>query len=162
MRLRASSVNPSTSTTPTHHQFVRHHAPRYYLHAMAAPTLADVMAQLATLVAAVHRVDLQNQQQTALLAALTTGVQIMSQTADQTASTVADLDAKVDTLLSLVQPSIQSLRDQLASAQAQIAALQAGDAADAATLSATISAAQVETAKVQAAIDQLTPPAPTP
>jgi septal ring factor EnvC (AmiA/AmiB activator) len=129
---------------------------------MADPTLADVMAAIANLATAVHRVDLQNQQQTALLAALTTGVQIMSQTADQTATAVADLDAKVDALIGLVQPSIQTLRDQLAAAQAQVTALQAGDAADAATLSATIAAAQAEASKVQAAIDGLSTPAPTP
>jgi hypothetical protein len=82
----------------------------------------------------------------------------MSTTADQTAASVTSLDAKVDTLIALVTPSIQTLRDQLAAAQAQIASLQAGDAADAATLTGTIAAADAEAAKVQAAIDALTPP----
>lgn len=113
--------------------------------------MADISARL-------ERIDLQNRQQTGLLIALTNGVQIMSQTADTTKTTVDALDAKVDELIAKVGPGLQTLRDQLAAAQTQIAALQAGDAADVATLSATISAAQDETAKVQAAIDALGTP----
>lgn len=86
----------------------------------------------------------------------------MSTVADNTAAAVAALDAKVDTLIAVVTPALDTLRASLAAALAQIADLQAGDAADAATLSATISAADAEAVKVQAAIDALTPPAPTP
>lgn len=84
----------------------------------------------------------------------------MSQIATDTAAKVAELDAKVDTLIGLVQPSIQTLRDQLAAAQAQVAALQAGDAADLATLQGTLDAASAEVGKVDAAIATLTPPPP--
>lgn len=122
---------------------------------MAAPT------QLDRIEAKLTRIDLEQQQQNALLNAISLGVQIMSSTADNTAASVDNLDAKVDTLLALVTPSIQALRDALAAAQAQVASLQAGDAADAAKLSGTIAAADVEAAKVQAAIDALTPPATT-
>jgi hypothetical protein len=122
---------------------------------MAAPT------QLDRIEAKLSRIDLEQQQQNALLNAISLGVQIMSQTADSTAASVDNLDAKVDTLLALVTPSIQALRDALAAAQAQVDSLQAGDAADAAKLSGTIAAADAEAAKVQAAIDALTPPATT-
>ncbi len=125
---------------------------------MASPTIADVLVAVAAVKSELDTVKLQNNQQTSLLAALTEGVQIMSMTADSTQATVTDLDTKVDTLISLVQPSIQALRDALAAAQTQIAALQAGDAADVVTLSATISAAQAEAVKVDAAIVALTPP----
>lgn len=118
---------------------------------MSEPTLADVLAKLA-------RIDLQNQQQTGLLTAIQAGVTIMNTTADDTKATVEALDAKVDQLISLVGPANQALRDQLAAAQAQIAALQTADAAEVATLTETIAAAQAESAKVQAAIDALTPP----
>ena len=125
---------------------------------MADLTLADVMAALASLASAVHRVDLQNAQQTGLLVALTNGVQIMNATADQTAAAVAALDAKVDAFIAAVQPAVTTLQQALAAAQQQIAALQAGDTAAAATLGTTVEAAVAETVKVQAAIDALTPP----
>jgi septal ring factor EnvC (AmiA/AmiB activator) len=82
----------------------------------------------------------------------------MSTVADNTAAAVAAENTKVDALIAAIGPGLQALRDQLAAAQAQIASLQAGDAADATTLTATIAAAQDEAAKVQAAIDVLTPP----
>lgn len=85
----------------------------------------------------------------------------MSQIATDTDAAVAALDTKVDALIALVTPSIQTLRDQLAAAQAQVAALQAGDAADLATLQGTLAAAQAEAGKVDAAIATLNPP-PTP
>lgn len=122
---------------------------------MAAPTQLDrIEAAIAALAAKATRIDLEQQQQTNLLNAISTGVQIMSMTADQTS---AALDAKVDNLIAAIQPGLQVLRDQLAAAQTQIADLQAGDAADVVTLTATIAAAQAETAKVQTAIDALTP-----
>lgn len=82
----------------------------------------------------------------------------MSQVATDTQAAVAALDAKVDTLIAAVTPALQTLRDALAAAQAQVAALQAGDAADAATLTATIAAADAEAVKVQTAIDALGTP----
>ena len=88
---------------------------------------------------------------------------IMSTVADNTATAVTALNQKVDALIAAVTPALTTLRDQLAAAQAQVAALQAGDAADATELQATIAAAQDETAKVQSAIDALgttTAPAP--
>lgn len=86
----------------------------------------------------------------------------MSQVADNTAAAVAAENAKVDQLIALIQPTLQTLRDSLAAALAQVAALQAGDAADAVTLQATLDAANAEVVKVQAAIDALTPPVPAP
>ncbi len=88
-----------------------------------------------------------------LLERLTT----MSQIATDTAAAVAALDAKVDTLIAAVTPALQTLRDSLAAALAQVAALQAGDAADRDALAATIADAQAEAVKVQNAIDALTP-----
>lgn len=82
----------------------------------------------------------------------------MSQIATDTAAKVTELDAKVDSLIALVQPSIQALRDQLAAALAQVAELQAGDASDLATLQGTLAAASAEADKVDAAITALTPP----
>lgn len=123
---------------------------------MADPTQLDRIEAL------LHRVDLEQQQQTSLLAALTTGVQIMSATADQTKTAVDALDAKVEQFLALVAPTVTSLQQSLATAQALIAQLQAGDAAAATTLGTTVDAAVAETAKVQAAIDALTPPPSTP
>ena len=108
------------------------------------------------------RIELEQQQQTALLTSLVAGAKIMSTTADQTKATVDTLDSKVDTLIAGIQPGMQTLLAQLADAQTQIAALRAGDAADATTLQATIAAAQAEAAKVDAAIAALNPPAPTP
>jgi phage I-like protein len=81
----------------------------------------------------------------------------MSQIATDTDAKVAELDAKVDTLIAAVTPSIQTLRDQLAAAQAQVATLQAGDASDLATLQGTLAAASTEVGKVDAAIAALTP-----
>lgn len=132
-----------------------HSAAMRYVYAVADPTLSDVMAAL-------HRIDLQNQQQTSLLIALTNGVQLMSQPVTDTAAAVSALDTKVDTLIAAVTPALQTLRDSLAAALAQVAALQAGDAADAAALGETIAAANTEAGKVQAAIDALNPPAPAP
>lgn len=130
---------------------------------MADPTQLDRIEQaLAAQAAHLNRLDLQNQQQTALLTALTSGVQLIMSTADDTKAAVDSLDAKVDTLIGLVQPSIQTLRDQLAAAQALVAQLQAGDAAAGVTLTSTIAAAQAEAAKVDAAITTLTPPPATP
>ena len=91
---------------------------------------------------------------TDLLERLTT----MSQIVTDTAAAVAAENTKVDQLIALIQPALQSLRDALAAALAQVAALQAGDAADAAVLSGTLTAANDEVVKVQAAIDALTPP----
>lgn len=122
---------------------------------VAAPTLTDVMAAL-------HRIDQQNQQQTSLLTALTVGVQLMSQPVTDTAAAVTALDSKVDTLIALVQPALATLSAELAAAQAQVAALLAGDAADASALAGTIAEAQAEAVKVQTAIDALTPVTPTP
>ena len=82
----------------------------------------------------------------------------MSQTADDTKAAVDALDTKVDALIAAIQPGFQALRDQLASAQQQIAALQAGEAADLVTLQSTIANAQAEADKVDAAIATLTPP----
>lgn len=129
---------------------------------MADPTLADVMAALNALRSDVVFVKLQNTQQTALLSSLVTGEQLMSATANQTAAAVTALDAKVDQFLALVAPQIATLQQSLATAQALIAQLQAGDAAAAVTLGTTVDSAVAETAKVQAAIDALTPPAPAP
>lgn len=129
---------------------------------MADPTLSDVMAALSAVKSELDTIKLQNSQQTGLLVALTNGVQIMSATADQTASAVTALDAKVDQFLALVGPTVTSLQQSLATAQALIAQLQAGDAAAATTLGTTVDAAVAETAKVQAAIDALTPPPSTP
>lgn len=89
-----------------------------------------------------------------LLERLTT----MSTVADNTASAVTALDTKVDALIAAVAPAIQTLRDQLAAAQAQVIALQAGDAADTTTLQATIAAADAEAAKVDAAVAALGTP----
>lgn len=123
---------------------------------VAAPTLTDVMAAL-------HRIDQQNQQQTSLLTALTVGVQLMSQPVTDTAAAVSALDAKVDTLIALVQPALATLSAALAAAQAQVVSLLAGEAADASALAGTIAEAQAEAVKVQTAIDALTPPVtPTP
>lgn len=130
---------------------------------MAEPTQLDrIEATLALHGKHLDRIDLQNGQQTALLTALTQGQQLMATVADDTAAAVGDLDTKVDTLLSLVQPSIQSLRDQLAAAQALVQQLQAGDAAAGVTLTSTIAAAQAEATKVQTAIDAMTPVPPGP
>ena len=134
---------------------------RYTL-SMADPTLADVMAAISALRSDVTTVKLQNTQQTGLLTSLIAGVQLMATTADDTKTAVDALDAKVDTLIGLVQPSIQTLRDQLAAAQSLVAQLQAGDAAAGVTLTSTIAAAQAEAAKVDAAIATLTPPPATP
>ena len=89
---------------------------------------------------------------------VTEGFRTMSTVADNTASAVTTLDTKVDTLIAAIGPGIQALRDQLAAAQAQVTSLLAGDAADATTLQATITAALAEAAKVDAAITALTPP----
>jgi septal ring factor EnvC (AmiA/AmiB activator) len=127
---------------------------------VATPTQLDrIEAAIAALKAELDIVRSQNNQQTSLLNAISTGVQIMSDIATSTDAAVTDLDAKVDTFLAAVSPTIQGLRDALAAAQAQVAALQAGDAADAALLGGTLAHAQAEAAKVQAAIDALTPPA---
>jgi len=125
---------------------------------MADPTLADVMTAIAALRGELDIVKLQNAQLTGLLIALTNGVQIMATIAENTKASVDTLDGKVDTLIGLVQPSIQTLRDQLKAAQDQVAALQAGDAAAATTLQATIDAASAEAAKVDAAIATLSQP----
>lgn len=126
---------------------------------MATPTQLDrIEALLTQMVPKLERIDLQNQQQTSLLAALTTGVQIMSQIATDTQSAVVALDAKTDQLIAAIQPAIATLTQQLAAAQAQILALQADAAADTTTLQATIAEAQAQTAEVQAALDALTPP----
>lgn len=89
-------------------------------------------------------------------------IQAMSQIVTDTAAAEAALNAKIDTLLGLVQPALDGLRSQLAAAQAQVAALQAGDAADATALQTTLTAANAEATKVQAAIDALSPPPPPP
>lgn len=89
----------------------------------------------------------------------------MSQVATDTSAAVSAENAKVDTLISLVQPAISALTVALAASQAQAAALQvqltasqSDAAADAAVLTGTLASAQDETAKVQAAIDALTTP----
>lgn len=110
--------------------------------------------------------ELMFNQQTQILERLTT----MSQIATDTNASVNTLDGKVDTLIGLVQPSIQTLRDQLAAALQQATALQAAltaaqsdAAADATTLTGTLQAANAEAVKVDAAIATLTPPTtPTP
>lgn len=129
---------------------------------MAEPTVSDVMAAISAVKAELDTVKLQNAQQTGLLIALTNGVQIMNATADQTKAAVDSLDAKVDQFIAAVQPVVTTLQQSLATAQALIAQLQAGDAAAAETLGKTVDSAVAETAKVQTAIDALTPPAPTP
>jgi septation ring formation regulator EzrA len=132
---------------------------------MADPTLADVMAAIANLATAVHRVDLQNQQQTALLAALTTGVQLMS---DQVESEVAAehvLAGKVDLLLAAfadAKTANGTLQASIAALTAQIQQLQADGVITAADADK-LTAATAEMAAKSAAIDTaLTPPAPTP
>lgn len=126
---------------------------------MATPTQLDRIEALLTSVdAKLNRIDLQNQQQTSLLVALTTGVQIMTQIATDTQAAVTALDAKVDTFIAAVNPALDALRAALAAAQAEVARLTADAAADTTTLQATIADANAETAKVQAAIDALTPP----
>lgn len=99
------------------------------------------------------------QQQSANHATTLERLTAMSTIATATDAAVANLDAKVDTLIALVTPSIQTLRDQLAAAQAQVAALVAGDAADLAVLTGTLANATAEADKVDAAIAALNPPA---
>lgn len=137
---------------------------------MADPTQLDrIEAALAAMATHLNRLDLQQQQQTGLLIAITNGVQLMSQTADSTKAAVDALDTKVDTLIAAIQPAIATLREQLATAQQQAVALQAqltaaqsDAAADAAELAGTIASAQAEGVKVQTAIDALTPPSTPP
>lgn len=93
-----------------------------------------------------------------LLLLLLERLDTMSQIATDTSAAVTAENTKVDALIALITPALQSLRDALAAAQAQVASLQAGDAADATTLQATLASATAETAKVQTAIDALTPP----
>lgn len=83
----------------------------------------------------------------------------MSQIATDTAAAVTAENAKVDQLIALVSPTLQALRDALATANAEVARLTADATADTATLQGSLAAATDETAKVQAAIDALTPPA---
>lgn len=96
----------------------------------------------------------------ALLLRIHERLDLMSDTAVATDASVTNLEAKVDSLIALVTPSIQTLRDQLAAAQALVASLQAGDAADATLLAGTLAGADAEAAKVQSAIDALTPTTP--
>lgn len=132
---------------------------------MAEPTLSDVMAAIAALRVDLATVKLQNAENTGLLNALFNQGQIMTQLAQDTNAAVTAENTKVDQLLSLVQPAFKALQDQLAAAQAQavdlqakLTAAQSDAAADATTLTGTLASAQAETAKVQAAIDALTPP----
>jgi len=94
----------------------------------------------------------------ALLVRILERVDHMSKTADDTAAAVAAENAKVDQLLALLGPAFQALRDANAALQTQVDALKAGDTVDAATMQAALDASNAETAKVQAAIDQISPP----
>lgn len=84
---------------------------------------------------------------------------ILMATATETQAALDALDTKVDQFIAAVQPVVTTLQQALVAAQSQIAALQAGDAAAAVTLGTTVDTAVAETAKVQAALDALTPPA---
>jgi len=125
---------------------------------MADPTIADVIALL-------RRIDLEQQQQNSLVNALSFGVQIMSQTADNTKASVDTLAGKVDAFIAAVQPAIGNLQTKLDAAVAQVTQLQQQIAsgepspADAAELQATITEAAAESAKVDAALAALNPPA---
>lgn len=83
-------------------------------------------------------------------------------TATDTKTSVDSLDSKVDQLIAVVTPALQTLRDALAAALAENAALKAGEAVDAATLQTAVDAANAEGVKVDAAIAGLTPPPATP
>jgi hypothetical protein len=121
---------------------------------MAEPTLTDIMAEL-------HRIDLQNQQQTSLLNALAIGVQLMSKPVSDTKASVDDLAAKTDAFIAAVTPAIAAIQAKLDAALAQIAS---GDPspADVVILQSTLTEAQDEAAKVVAATQALGTPTPPP
>lgn len=83
-------------------------------------------------------------------------------TATDTKTAVDSENTKVDALIAAVTPALQTLRDALAAALAENAALKAGEAADAVTLQTAVDAANAEGVKVDAAIAALTPPPAAP
>lgn len=81
----------------------------------------------------------------------------MATTADDTKAAVDALDTKVDALIAAITPALTNLQTQLKAAQDQLTALQTTSAADKVTLQTTISEAQAEATKVDAAITALNP-----
>lgn len=112
---------------------------------MAAPTLSDVMAELAAIRALATKIELEQRQQTALLTSLVEGLQLMSQEQDALAAQVTASTTVEQSALTL----IQGIAGQIADA--------AGDRAKSLAL-----AAQLKTSAdaLSAAVVANTPAAP--
>lgn len=130
---------------------------------MADPTQLDrIEAAQAAQAKHLDRLDVQNQQQTALLIALSNGVQLMSTQVDSEVAAEQNLAVKVDSLLAAFaagQTANASLQQSIADLTAQIAQLRADGVITAADADK-LTAATTEMAAKSAAIDTALTPAP--
>lgn len=113
-----------------------------------------ITAYVPTLLTITDPRDLSDRQ---LLLLILERLDTMATTADDTKAAVDALDTKVDALIAAITPALTNLQTQLKAAQDQLTALQTTNAADKVTLQTTISEAQAEATKVDAAITALTP-----